>query len=166
MTVLVGALAGITALVVGIAMPGVAIAHNAGHIFRPDGSCLELGSFKHGPLVGADRTRLDLVPQTPRDEFGVSFVGYWDNAPVPGAVSGRFDHVPKGDLRELTVDSDAGGPGIDERRTERCTRSSGTPGSRKRAVFQRGAEREGVAAEKPGRADVRNRWRPGPSDPL
>jgi len=85
MKVLVRALAAVTALVVGIAMPGVAIAHNAGHIFRPDGSCLELGSFKHAPLVGADRTRLDLVPQTPRDEFGVSFVGYWDTTPTyPG----------------------------------------------------------------------------------
>jgi hypothetical protein len=80
--VFVGALAAV------LVMPIVATAHNAGHIFLPVGTCQELGSFKSSPLVGQDRTPLDLVPQTPnppRDEYGVSFVGYWDGTPIsPG----------------------------------------------------------------------------------
>ena len=71
-----------------VAIPMIATAHNLGHVFLPDGSCLELGSAKEAPLVGQDRTQLDLVPQTPtvpRDEYGVSFVGFWGNTPIlPG----------------------------------------------------------------------------------
>ena len=71
-----------------IAMPFVATAHNAGHLSLPDGTCLEVGSFHDAPLVGKDRTQLDLVPQTanpPRDEYGVSFVGFWGRTPIsPG----------------------------------------------------------------------------------
>jgi|RhiMethySRZTD1v2_1073278.scaffolds.fasta_scaffold514023_1 hypothetical protein len=62
-----------------VALPVAAYAHNLGHIIRPDGSCMEIGSGREAPLVGKDRTQLDLVPQTPnppRDEYGVSFVGY------------------------------------------------------------------------------------------
>jgi hypothetical protein len=66
--------------VVGVfALPAICYAHNSGHIFRPDGTCLEIGSFREAPLVGKDRSQLDLVPETPnppRDEYGVSFVGY------------------------------------------------------------------------------------------
>ena len=68
-----------------LAMPFVAAAHNAGHIFLPDGSCQEQGSFRPGPLVGPDGTQLDLVPQTPNppsDEYGVSFVGFHSNTPI------------------------------------------------------------------------------------
>ena len=72
-----------------IAMPMVVTAHNAGHLSLPDGTCLEVGSFNGAPLVGKDRTQLDLVPQTanpPRDEYGVSFVGFWGRTPIsPGA---------------------------------------------------------------------------------
>jgi len=71
-----------------IAMPMIATAHNLGHVVLPDGSCLEMGSGKEAPLVGQDRTQLDLVPQTPtvpRDEYGLSFVGFWANTPIlPG----------------------------------------------------------------------------------
>lgn len=71
-----------------LAIPVVAAAHNAGHIFLPDGTCLELGSFKDAPLVGQDRTRLDLAPETPYppyDEIGVSFVGHWQRTDIlPG----------------------------------------------------------------------------------
>lgn len=71
-----------------LAMPFVAAAHNAGHIFLPDGSCQVLGSFHDAPLVGQDRTQLDLVPQTPNppfDEYGVSFVGFNRRTPIlPG----------------------------------------------------------------------------------
>jgi hypothetical protein len=78
-------LAGVAAT---IALPVVAAAHNAGHFNLPDGTCQELGSFRPGPFVGPDRTQLDLVPETanpPRDEYGVSFVGYHGNTPIlPG----------------------------------------------------------------------------------
>ena len=76
------------ALVVAQAMSGIGFAHNAGHLFLPDGTCHEMGSFRESPLVGKDRTPLDLVPQTPnppRDEYGVSFVGFYGNTPIaPG----------------------------------------------------------------------------------
>ena len=76
-------------LVVAQALSGIGFAHNAGHIFLPDGTCQEMGSFRGAPLVGQDRTQLDLVPQTPnppRDEYGVSFVGFHGNTPIiPGA---------------------------------------------------------------------------------
>jgi len=75
----------LAAAVAAIAMPIVAAAHNAGHLTLPDGSCQEVGSFREAPRVGADRTQLDLVPQTPnppRDEYGVSFVGFWGNTGI------------------------------------------------------------------------------------
>ena len=59
-------------------IPVSASAHNAGHLFLPDGTCHEVGSFRDAPLVGQDRTQLDLVPETPNppfDEYGVSFAG-------------------------------------------------------------------------------------------
>ena len=82
-------LAAAIALGAALALPTLAVAHNAGHILLADGSCLEVGSFRPAPLVGQDRTQLDLVPQTanpPRDEYGVSFVGFHGNTPIrPGA---------------------------------------------------------------------------------
>jgi len=78
----------ITFLVGVFALPVAANAHNVGHIFLPDGTCKEVGSVREAPLVGKDRTQLDLVPETanpPRDEYGVSFVGFWGNTPIlPG----------------------------------------------------------------------------------
>jgi hypothetical protein len=78
----------ITFLVGVLAAPVVANAHNLGHIFLPDGTCQEVGSAKDAPLVGQDRSQLDLVPQTPnppRDEYGTSFVGFWGQTPIfPG----------------------------------------------------------------------------------
>jgi hypothetical protein len=71
MTRAIVVLVGATAMVV---MPIAAIAHNAGHVFLPDGRCQELGSFREAPLVGQDRTQLDLIPG-PQDQYGVSFVG-------------------------------------------------------------------------------------------
>ena len=78
----------ITVLVSVLALPAVARAHNVGHVFLPDGVCLEVGSVKEAPLVGQDRTQLDLGPATanpPRVEYGTSFVGFWGNTPIlPG----------------------------------------------------------------------------------
>lgn len=65
-----------------LGLSGTAFAHNAGHVFLPSGACLNLGSFRDAPLVGADKHELDLVPQTPAslgyDEYGVSYVGFMD----------------------------------------------------------------------------------------
>jgi hypothetical protein len=69
-------------LVAVILVPVVATAHNAGHLFLPDGTCVEVGSFREAPLVGPDGTQLDLVPETPRDEFGASFVGVTRDTPI------------------------------------------------------------------------------------
>jgi hypothetical protein len=67
---------------------GAAQAHNAGHFYLPDGSCHAIGSFKAAPLVGADRTQLDLIPETPTvpfDEYGASFAAFQGNTPIlPG----------------------------------------------------------------------------------
>ena len=52
-----------------VGIPAVVRAHNAGHIFLPDGTCLEIGSFREAPIVGQDRTQLDLVPETPNPPF-------------------------------------------------------------------------------------------------
>lgn len=75
-------------MVIAVVLPTLAFAHNAGHLFLDDGTCRQVGSFRDAPLVGADRTQLDLVPQTPnppRDEYGVSFVGFHGNTPIrPG----------------------------------------------------------------------------------
>lgn len=63
-------------------------AHNAGHFFLPDGTCHEVGSFNDAPLVGPDRTQLDLIPATPNppfDEYGASFAAFAGNTPLlPG----------------------------------------------------------------------------------
>ena len=71
-----------------VAVPMVGRAHNIGHFTLPDGSCHEVGSGKEAPIVGQDRTQLDLVPETPtpsRDEYGTSFVGFTANTPLhPG----------------------------------------------------------------------------------
>ena len=68
-----------------MALPMIATAHNAGHIFLPDGTCLVIGSGHDAPLVGKDRTQLDLAPETPNppfDEIGVSFVGHNGGTPI------------------------------------------------------------------------------------
>lgn len=72
-----------------VVLPAGASAHNAGHFTLPDGSCHEVGSFKHGPLVGPpdDRHPLDLIPETPSpfDEYGASFAAFQGSTPIlPG----------------------------------------------------------------------------------
>jgi hypothetical protein len=78
----------ITLLTGVFALPVAVNAQNVGHIFLPDGTCQKVGSVKEAPLVGADRTQIDLVPETanpPRDEYGTSFVGFWGRTPIfPG----------------------------------------------------------------------------------
>ena len=72
-----------------LVLPAGAGAHNAGHFTLPDGSCHEVGSFKHAPLVGPedDRHPLDLMPETPSpfDEYGASFAAFRGSTPIlPG----------------------------------------------------------------------------------
>lgn len=60
-------------------------AHNAGHFFLPDGTCHDVGSFLPAPLVGAEKTPLDLMPATPQDEYGTSFAAFQGDTPLlPG----------------------------------------------------------------------------------
>lgn len=74
------------------ALPAVsADAHNAGHITRPDGTCQDVGSGRPAPLVGPDKERLDLMPETPNppfDEYGTSFAAFQGDTPIqPGSCS-------------------------------------------------------------------------------
>ena len=60
-------------------------AHNAGHFFLPDGTCHDVGSFLPAPLVGPEKTPLDLMPATPQDEYGASFAAFRGDTPLlPG----------------------------------------------------------------------------------
>lgn len=62
------AVASIVALTVG----GSASAHNAAHLYLPDGRCVTVGSDREAPLVGPDRVQLDLIPG-PGDQYGARF---------------------------------------------------------------------------------------------
>jgi len=66
-----------------MALCAPAFAHNAGHIIRPDGSCVNVGSFNSGPFVpeqnpnqnttpGTDYGRLDLEAGR-GDQYGARF---------------------------------------------------------------------------------------------
>jgi hypothetical protein len=71
--------------VVGLVLVLPAGAHNAGHFILPDGTCHQIGSFVAAPLVGQDKTPLDLIPTTPQDEYGTSFAAFQGNTPIlPG----------------------------------------------------------------------------------
>ena len=76
------------ALVAALASAFPAGAHNAGHFFLPDGTCHEVGSFLPGPLVGSDKHVLDLIPATPKDEYGASFAAFQGDTPLlPGGCA-------------------------------------------------------------------------------
>ena len=88
----------IIALVLAIAssllIVGIAAAHNAGHIFLPDGTCLSVGSFKESPDVSdsnpnlnatTDPGRLDLIPG-PGDQYGARYAADQGKTSIlPGA---------------------------------------------------------------------------------
>ncbi len=92
------AIGGVVAGVIGIqAMSGgVALAHNAGHIEFPDGTCLNVGSGKDAPLVSEnnphyhdandkDHGRLDLI-EGGGDQYGARYAANQGNSRVkPGA---------------------------------------------------------------------------------
>ena len=88
-------LAGALAALALVVLPAVADAHNVGHFTLPDGQCLAIGSNREAPLVGQDRTQLDLMPSTPlpRDEYGASFAAFAGNTPIrpgPDQYAGAF----------------------------------------------------------------------------
>jgi hypothetical protein len=69
---------------------GPAGAHNAAHITFPDGSCLEVGSFKDAPIVGAGNPnqspgsnnepgQLDLIPGN-GDQYGARYAADQGNS--------------------------------------------------------------------------------------
>jgi hypothetical protein len=73
------------ALIAALAGALPAGAHNAGHVFLPDGTCHEVGSFLPAPLVGSEKVALDLIPATPQDEYGASFAAFQGDTPLlPG----------------------------------------------------------------------------------
>lgn len=84
----------VTALLVTMLVASVASAHNAGHIFTPDGRCQNVGSLKESPDVSdsnpnlnttSDPGQLDLLPGT-GDQYGARFAATRGNSAVlPGA---------------------------------------------------------------------------------
>ena len=88
----------VIALVLAIAssllIVGVVFAHNAGHIFLSDGTCVNVGSSKESPDVSdsnpnlnttTDPGQLDLIPG-PGDQYGARFAADQGNSRVlPGA---------------------------------------------------------------------------------
>ena len=68
-----------------VSAPTPAGAHNVGHVILPDGTCRQVGSDRHAPLVGPDKVRLDLDPSTPADEYGALFASFQGRTPIlPG----------------------------------------------------------------------------------
>ena len=82
----------ISALAIVWLAPGVASAHNSGHLIRPDSSCVDVGSQRDAPFVGAGNpnqspasTRPDSPPDPrPRHQYGARFAA--DHSPrlLPG----------------------------------------------------------------------------------
>ena len=85
--------AAIGTLAVAWLAPGLASAHNAGHIIKPDGTCVNVGSNRDAPIVGAGNPnqspgfnppgQLDLIPG-PGDQYGPSFVADRSPRVLPG----------------------------------------------------------------------------------
>jgi len=73
---------------------GVAGAHNAAHLIRPDGTCHEVGSNKDAPIVGAGNPnqspgsnnqpgQLDLIPGN-GDQYGARYAADQSPPLLPG----------------------------------------------------------------------------------
>jgi len=81
----------VVAAVLALASIPAASAHNAGHVVLPDGTCVEIGSFK-SVVTGPDKTTPpDLIPPTPQPprEIGTSFAAFQGNTPIlPGPCGG------------------------------------------------------------------------------
>jgi hypothetical protein len=69
------------AMVVAMALPALAAAHNRAHIILPDGRCIIVGSEKS--VTMPDGTFHDLRPETPweiADEIGTAFAADQGNS--------------------------------------------------------------------------------------
>lgn len=64
----------VSALVLALALPAAASAHNRAHLILPDGSCIIVGSEKSVTLP--DGSQLDLDPYVEGDEIGTSYAAY------------------------------------------------------------------------------------------
>lgn len=66
---------------------GPAGAHNAAHFFLPDGTCVDVGSSREAPIVGAGNPnqlpngQLDLIPGS-GDQYGARYAADQGNTPL------------------------------------------------------------------------------------
>ena len=81
------------ALVAAAGVPS-AFAHNAGHIIRPDGTCLEVGSNNEAPVVAEPAPgdlatgQLDLIAGS-GDQYGARYAAERGRTPIlPGNCPG------------------------------------------------------------------------------
>jgi hypothetical protein len=76
----------ISTLAVGWLAPGIASAHNAACVVRPDGTRIDIGSNRDAPIVGSNNpninrsdtttnlpNQLDLLPDTNGDQYGARY---------------------------------------------------------------------------------------------
>ena len=78
----------VSVLVLALALPAAASAHNRAHLILPDGSCIIVGSEKSVSLpenaaapTNSDGFR-DLRPETPADEIGTAFAAEQGNSAI------------------------------------------------------------------------------------
>ena len=75
------------ALALALGSVGGAAAHNAAHLYLPDGTCRDVGSLKEAPYVGpqGEKVQLDLVPETVgKDEYGARYAANVSPTLLPG----------------------------------------------------------------------------------
>jgi hypothetical protein len=70
----------VTAVLLALALPAAASAHNRAHLILPDGSCIIVGSEKSVTLP--DGSQLDLDPYLEGDEIGTSYAAYQGNSAI------------------------------------------------------------------------------------
>jgi hypothetical protein len=85
-------LALLAATLVAVVAASPASSHNAGHVFLPDGTCLNVGSFKDAPLVGQGAPQdalgeLDLIADPKNgvdtsDQYGARYAADQGNTPI------------------------------------------------------------------------------------
>ena len=86
---------GAASLLAALSIPaGFANAHNAAHHFRPDGTCVEVGSNRDAPIVGENNPnqspgfnnqprQLDLIPGV-GDQYGARYAAEHSPTLLPG----------------------------------------------------------------------------------